>query len=659
MIAQHANCIAMCFLLMASSGALRADDSPKSGLEAQRDALRKVKTPTWFDGANWEAAPRLDQAVMGWLKAREGARDEQSQDDMRSSFEDGRSESWEARKAMAKLLSNKKNASNRPEDWSSGMETYEQGLNAFHYLAALGLSDALEELGQKSPTMGKFDKDDYGNTSLDYAAVFGRAEVIRILQGHHQMVPNILECSRPLCLAAAMGHAEAVRELLRDVPMPMAKDSSGKSALDYAMESGNQATIDVLLPKALKTPGFRPGLQPLKNFRGPVLAAIDNGRVDALRSLARNVKLTDDLEPEHRNMFDPKNRINDEVDEEIELFEGLRDGSIDPASIHIPRGTKLLHYAAAHSTPEVAEFLIKSVKIEASSFDENGDPPLFFAESAKMAEFLIGEDPSLLEHSDAKDQTVAHHLARRKSGEALAVVLKMRPQLIAAKDAEGRTPLEIAVTANATSPLAVLLTAGVDPKLTVKEAQKEAHGVGDHIAQLIHSVVVEGKVAHLNSTLMHVAARAGAKESASILMARRLDRNAVDDCGRTPLIIALIHNQRDFAKWLLDEPAKGDDPKSQVNVNVATKHGCRAIHYAAVKGNTEIIERLIKLGADVNVAVGADLGALGKTGAVLDGCGTGLESDLTPFDFARANRHWNALNMLRKAGAKSSGKFKD
>ena len=625
-----------CLLFVAIAGVARGDDSE---LKAQREALRKVKTPEWFSGANWETATRLDQAVMTWLNARSGERVERSQFDMRSSFEDGRSESMAARQAKAKLLSN---PSNRPDQWSPGMQKFEQGLNAFHYLAAMGLADAMEELAQKSPDMGRFDKDDYGNTSLDYAAVYGRAEVIRILQGKQQIVPNLMGCSRPLCLAAAMGHSEAVRELLREVPSPMNKDENGKTALDYAMESGDQPTIDVLLVKAGKTPGIRPGIQPLKNFRGPVLSAIDNGRVDALRSLASKVKLTDDLQPEHRNMFDPKNRDEDED----EFFESGKRGNSKPTSTYIPRGTKLLHYAAAHSTPEVAEFLIKSVHIEASSFDENGDPPLFFAESAKMAEYLIREDPSLLEHTNAKDQTVAHVLARRTSGEALKLVLQKRPELLAAKDAEGRTPIEIAVEANSPQALTILLEAGADPKLVVKDG-----GKADGIAKIIHDVVVEGKASRMNSTLLHIAAQAGAKETAEILIARGFDRNAVDDCGQTPLIVSLISEQRDFAKWLLVTSEKPQNSKTRVDVNATTKNGCRAIHYAAASGDAEIVQKLIVQGADVNAAVGG-----GALGALVNGCGAGLQSDWTPYDLAHDGKHWKARNEIKKAGGKASGK---
>lgn len=623
-------------LLLGVAGAARGDESD---LKAKQEALRKVKTPEWFSGANWETATRLDQAVMAWLNARSGAKVERSQFDMRSSFEDGRSESMAARQAKAKLLSN---PSNRPDQWSPGMQQFEQGLNAFHYLAAMGLSDAMEELALKSPDMGRFDKDDYGNTSLDYAAVYGRAEVIRILQNKHQMVPNLMGCSRPLCLAAAMGHAEAARELLREVPAPMNKDDKGKTALDYAIESGDQATIDVLQSKSLNHPGLRKGMQPLKAFRGPVLSAIDNGRVDALRSLARNVRLTDDLQPEHRNMFDPKNRDSEEEDE---FFESGKRNNSEAASTYIPRGTKLLHYAAAHSTPEVAEFLIKSVKIEASSFDENGDPPLFFAESAKMAEFLIREDPSLLEHTNAKDQTVAHVLALRTSGEALKLILQKRPELLAAKDAEGRTPIEIAVEANSPNALTVLLEAGADPKLVVKDGSK-ANG----IAKIIHDVVVEGKASRSNSTLLHVAAQAGAKETAKILIARGFDLNAMDDFSRTPLIVSLVENQPDFAKWHLHESEKTSHSKTRVDVNAAAKNGCRAIHYAAASGDAEIVQKLIDQGAEVNAPVGES-----ALGAVLNGCGGGFQSGLTPFDLARAGPHWKALNVLKKAGAKGSG----
>ena len=87
--------------------------------------------------------------------------------------------------------------------------------------------------------------------------------------------------------------------------------------------------------------------------------------------------------------------------------------------------------------------------------------------------------------------------------------------------------------------------------------------------------------------------------------------NTCDKDGRTPLMNAIIENQIDKARTLLNAGA---------NVNTKDKNGNTALVYAAIKSLTEFTEELIQHGADVNAADNSGNTALMKI-ALLSGLG--------------------------------------
>ena len=102
-----------------------------------------------------------------------------------------------------------------------------------------------------------------GVTALHVAAFNGRLEVARMLvdKGANVNLPTNKNYT-PLMSAAKGGHIEAVKLLLDKGAEPSTRDTSGKTALDYAIEKKNDAVVQ-LLTKIAGTQGVGayPGVQ--------------------------------------------------------------------------------------------------------------------------------------------------------------------------------------------------------------------------------------------------------------------------------------------------------------------------------------------------------------------------------------------------------------
>jgi ankyrin repeat protein len=92
--------------------------------------------------------------------------------------------------------------------------------------------------------------------------------------------------------------------------------------------------------------------------------------------------------------------------------------------------------------------------------------------------------------------------------------------------------------------------------------------------------------------------------------------------GTTPLIVAVLEDNRDMAQWLLDHNA---DIKAQVGMDWTP------LHAAAANGRKEIAELLLAKGADVNA----------KT-----------DKGVTPMDLAKKHKKEVLIDLLRAHGAK-------
>ena len=149
------------------------------------------------------------------------------------------------------------------------------------------------------------------------------------------------------------------------------------------------------------------------------------------------------------------------------------------------------------------------------------------------------------------------------------------------------------------------------------------------------------------TTPLHEATSYGRLEIVALLIAAGADIEAKDEHGRTPLQKGISGFQPEAAMLLLRKGAKPDlyltgvpfrpewvaeflDKYPEV-VNISGPDGNRPLHYAAMKGQADIVLLLLKRGAEV--------GARNKAGE-------------TALDLARANSQEAVVELLKAHGAK-------
>ena len=93
-------------------------------------------------------------------------------------------------------------------------------------------------------------------------------------------------------------------------------------------------------------------------------------------------------------------------------------------------------------------------------------------------------------------------------------------------------------------------------------------------------------------TILHVAAKNGAKETVAVLLENGADTNAEDDKGDSPLALAAYNNYPDIADMLLE---KDSDP------NTRNSKGDPLLFWCIKNNKQEIIASLVSHGADVNI----------------------------------------------------------
>lgn len=126
------------------------------------------------------------------------------------------------------------------------------------------------------------------------------------------------------------------------------------------------------------------------------------------------------------------------------------------------------------------------------------------------------------------------------------------------------------------------------------------------------------------NTPLHVAAMAGNVEAVRFMLANGANADALDEDGRTALMMALHNNQQPAATALIEGGA---------NLEIRDREGKTALMFAGAKGHANAVDAMVKKGVSVD--------AQNRNGS-------------TALMFAAENGHVEAARSLKAAGASTT-----
>ncbi len=212
-----------------------------------------------------------------------------------------------------------------------------------------------------------------------------------------------------------------------------------------------------------------------------------------------------------------------------------------------------------------------------------------------------------------------------------------------ARDSRGNSPLMYAAALGSTESMRLLLKAGADPNATNDfGATPLMWCAGDAVK--VRMLLDKGARVDVRSKagrtpLIVAAAYDGVMESATLMIKKGADVNAMDEGGMTALEQAAGANHTELARLLLDKGAK---------VNAVDGGGFTALHSAAGNGNAAMVKLLLERGAAVNATSGEHAEPV-KNGFVAVG-------RVTPLQWAAQIASYESVELLVKAGADVNAK---
>jgi ankyrin repeat protein len=447
--------------------------------------------------------------------------------------------------------------------------------------------------------------------ALDLASMEGLFEIANIL------LKSGISSTNALCLAAQYGHVDLVKELLRQGVDLRSTDSSYRTSLRVAVETGQEAVFDVLLGAAGREvlaeydvdllhfaascgsiTIMQKLLQQSETIRGPqdiitsLQDAIGAGHLDVARELIRVYPgPTDDDRPYSNPLC-----LAAERGQIVLVRELLQAGN--HANAVARDSLTPMHFAAGSGHAQVVRELIRAGGDPNAVGTDDERSPLHWAANGGHLEATIvllklGSSSSA---SDEKNFTPLHLAAKNGHLRVVQALLDHQGGAEASTQAKGGAPYE---TKDKT-----LETTAEAPHETNDEISESESGVSVTMDSRSRpnspSTASYGDTEYSDSvrefgetTPLHLAVEGGYAEIVKVLLGAHADESATDGFRRTPLHLAARGGHWSILKDLL---AAGAD------VNAADDEKLAGLHMASEKGKLSIVKILLHSKADVNAA---------------------------------------------------------
>ena len=412
-------------------------------------------------------------------------------------------------------------------------------------------------------------RDDYGDTPLHIAAVYGQVKTVEYL---------ITECSverdstnyqksTPLCSAVSKGHVHLAQVLVKDFRCcPLIKGHNGQSLLHYACQCGHTEMFDMLITDH--------NLQIEKDHDGntPLHLAVMNGHIDMVQHLFSKYIDCFITNAEKVSTLSCAARINYGCDGNIKgqtlLHCACQNGHVKLVDILVEDynfdltardvdGNTPLHVAVLNCQVETVKHLVTQHKVDVHCTNNHCATPLMVAALhgyIDVIENLVTGFHCVPEVKDVFGKTLLHYACEGGHTKLVDNLISKYKLDIFGKDNDGNTPLHIAAL----------------------------HGQAKTVKYLInrHKVVKSSKN-NIESTPLWLAARNGHLEVVKILY--------YSECNERNLLHFACRG--DHTKLLDEIVSEHQIDLTQPEIN--DDDGNTPLHLAAMEGHIKTVKHLI------------------------------------------------------------------
>ena len=387
--------------------------------------------------------------------------------------------------------------------------------------------------------------DGSGNSALHYAAEWSLKSAIHMLiaKGASPEAKNA-NGETPMFNAAKNDNAEIIEQLYKNGCKVNVRDNLGSTPLHTAIRWMNKNSAEKLIML-----GADINAQNVSG-KSPLAEAVLAGKTDLAKLLLYNGANVNTSDTSGRTIL-----MDAIVGKNINTIKLLLAYNANPQIQEI-NGRNAYHEAALSGSIEIID-VIRNAGGNPLSRDKNGNTPFSLAlkDSDAVMQAVLGTDKKI---SDSDGNTPIHIIVSGKGSIAMLSKLVHSGYPFDTRNADGYTPLTIAVESNSAAEAKLLLESGANPFIMIDKKGKNAASIAlekKNMTILASIVKNAGKTSDIQgNTILHYAARTADAGTIKKLLSYGLDTNVKNISGETPHMIAIRWKHADSAELLIPKP---------------------------------------------------------------------------------------------------------